>query len=588
MSEPKPNPDLSARYPTASARQPAVDLAAVEKMPGESLQAYFKNPRTIVLFLVAEALVLLLGNFAPWWALIPMAAMVALGFAIKQKWMLPVALGLLVCGGVALFFSAGLKVFIAFAYPAVFASLLVTTDLRRMMVTLFTLVAIFGASTLMLDMGQQELSYGRDKKVIVLASMWASGESKQPIYDKLIAEFEKENPQYKVVVRYDGRWVLSKNRPRLLTHKDVPDLIEGGKEELRILAQENYAVPLDEILEKNSPYTGKPWKEDWIPAVEKLGRYNLTPRQNTGELRNPSDGQRLMASGIMYHSLFFYNKALIRRLGVTRMPETWDEFKALCDKARDQNITPIMLDSAYQDMIADVLLVNSLPENELRKTVTGAADGKPFTDPQYVRIFALERVLADKYFQPQWQASKWPAAQQDFATGKGMFVLCGSWLPAELRKVAVQDKDVFDLSAMPIPRFDDQPAGTFNIEVSGWMLLKDGNERAGAIKLLQFFSDRWGRKIAVEDGNPVSFARDPLPADFKDIEKNIQTMKRAANEPVAEYGAKWKTYIYAQLHRDFFQAVPGDPTYITPEAFAAELQKRTEEYRTRGGEAYYQ
>ncbi|HTL51842.1 MAG TPA: extracellular solute-binding protein, partial [Planctomycetota bacterium] len=293
-------------------------------------------------------------------------------------------------------------------------------------------------------------------------------------------------------------------------------------------------------------------------------------------------------SGIVYHSLFFYNKALSRKLGVTKMPETWDEFKQLCDKAKDEHITPIMLDSAYEDMIADVLMVNALPEGQLRKTVTGAADAKPFTDPSYIRIFALERELADKYFQPHWQASKWPAAQQDFATGKGLFVLCGSWLPGELRTVAVKDPAVFDLSVMPVPHFNDQPKGTFNIECSGWMVLKDGGQRDGAIKLLQFLSEHWGRVIALEDGNPVSFARDPLPPDLNDIAGDIHNMKRAANEPVAEYGAKWKAYVYMQLHRDFFQAVAGDKEYITPEEFAAKLQKATEEYRARGGEAYWQ
>lgn len=585
--EPRRNPDLSDRYPTASARLAPAGIAPLDG-DGVTLFAFLKNPRTIVLCLVAlvETILLAAVGRSPW-LILPLLALGALGASWRARGWIAGTLALLIAGGAAIYFVCGLKTFVAFAYPAVFASIVVTAQLQRMMGVLITLVLLFGGATFLLDTRQQEISYG-DKKVIVLASMWASGERKQPIYDGLIAEFEKLHPEYKVAVRYDGRWVLSKNRPRLLTKKDVPDIIEGSKEELRILAQENYALPLDAWMEAPSATTGKPWREDWIAAIGKLGRYNLKPRGHLKEEANPLDGKMLMAGGIVYHMLFFYNKALLKQLGVEKLPQTWAEFRVLCDKAKAQGITPIMLDSAYQDMISDVLMVNALPEGELRRTVTGAEGAKPFTDPAYIRIFQLERDFADRYFQPGWQACQWPAAQQDFATGKGLFVLCGSWLPGELRQVAVKDKSKFELGCMPIPRFDDQPAGTFNIDISGWMVLKDGNQTEGARLLLQFFTDRWGREIALRDGNPVSHARAPLPPDLAEVEADIKQMKRAANEPVAEYGAQWKARVYMQLHRNFVQAKPGEAHYISPEKFAQDLQDATDVYRARGGERFYE
>ena len=51
----------------------------------------------------------------------------------------------------------------------------------------------------------------------------------------LFEDFKRRHPQYAIEERWDGRWVLSTNRPRFLTGTDVPDLIAGSLAELRIL-----------------------------------------------------------------------------------------------------------------------------------------------------------------------------------------------------------------------------------------------------------------------------------------------------------------------------------------------------------------
>lgn len=444
------------------------------------------------------------------------------------------------------------------------------------------LTAVMAASaTFVLDTFQQEINYP-DKKVIVLAAMWASGENKQKYLDECVADFERDHPEYKVIIRYDGRWVLSKNRPRLLTGKDIPDIIEGGKEELRILVAENFALPLDGIMDRPSIQTGRPWREDWLPPMLEMGRYRMPPPMGSPDQRYALDGKLTQVPSICTNMLWFYNKALMRKLGAT-LPRTWDEFFALCQKARDAGIDPIVLDKEYQDMLVGALTRINLPDDAMIETLRGT--GKPFTDPQYLRIWQVERTMVDKYLMAGWMASHFPKAQQEFATGRGLMVFCGSWLPGELREVAVKDKSVFELGVMPMMRFDDEPPGTFAMGSSGWMILKDGPQNEGAVKLLQYLTDRLGRQIALNDGNQVTFARDPLPPELAEIADQIKNMQRVVTDGIGMHAPKWERYVFLPLHKQFMESEPGSGEFLTAEQFGAELQKKTEQYRRDGGEA---
>jgi ABC-type glycerol-3-phosphate transport system substrate-binding protein len=471
-------------------------------------------------------------------------------------------------------------------YPLVFALALVLAQMGRLLTALVVAGVLFLSATLALDFLQADVS-SKEKKVIVVASMWASGESKQPIFEDVIREFEEKYKGYRVKIKWEGRSVVSTNRPRLLTHKDVPDIIEGSGEELRILVQEQYALPMDQYMEEPSPETGKPWRDDWIPSLYELGRYHLKPITVDGKkVPHPLENKLMLVSGIDYEQLYFYNKAIARRLDLKLPVHTWSEFKAACQKAADAGIQPIKLDEGYSGSFADSVMQASLPPGELRKTILGLAGSKPFTDPMYERIFALDRELLDKYTMKGWQGSQWPGAQSAFANGQGLFIACGSWLAGELKKVEVHDPSIFELGCMPLPHFDDEPHGWMVIAPSGWLVLKDGNETAGARLLLQFMSNHhWGRAIALKDGNPVAFKGDPIPPRLNDVREELTEMKYPIYDPITAYAAKWQNYIYLQLHDDYIKAEVGTSKYMTTAEFLAKLEADTARYRAQGGES---
>ncbi len=77
----------------------------------------------------------------------------------------------------------------------------------------------------------------------------------------LFEDFRRRWPQYEIEERWDGRYVLSNNRPRFLTGTDVPDIVAGDLAELRILYREDLALPLDQpIADADDPV----WREKGI------------------------------------------------------------------------------------------------------------------------------------------------------------------------------------------------------------------------------------------------------------------------------------------------------------------------------------
>ena len=91
----------------------------------------------------------------------------------------------------------------------------------RLYTVLWVAVAAAFGLTLVLDMTQQK-TVSKDKIVIAFASMWAPGEPMMKGYEQLFRRFEQEHPGYEVEPRWDGRWVLSALRPRLLTGTNIP------------------------------------------------------------------------------------------------------------------------------------------------------------------------------------------------------------------------------------------------------------------------------------------------------------------------------------------------------------------------------
>jgi raffinose/stachyose/melibiose transport system substrate-binding protein len=115
-------------------------------------------------------------------------------------------------------------------------------------------------------------------------------------------------------------------RPSLVNGNVVADLLTAKK-----------FVNLDDYLDKPNPYNaGKPWRESFDQDVMFLSR-----DATTGELYH--------LSLEMVKIIWFYNKDIAAKIGMTEPPQTWDELAAWMAKAREAGYIPFSIGGDFQE-----------------------------------------------------------------------------------------------------------------------------------------------------------------------------------------------------------------------------------------------
>ena len=179
----------------------------------------------------------------------------------------------------------------------------------------------------------------------------------------LFEDFRRRHPQYDIEERWDGRFVLSTNRPRFLTGTDVPDLIAGSLLELRILYRENLALPLDQPLpeaedpiwrEKGilySPACNNPdiaIRDTFNPVAAEASKYTITEVDVAHNHHPYPAGTRItyLWPSTVHAQAIFYNKVHFAKIGrdPDAAPRTVQEFEEICRQLLAAGLEPIAQD----------------------------------------------------------------------------------------------------------------------------------------------------------------------------------------------------------------------------------------------------
>lgn len=115
-------------------------------------------------------------------------------------------------------------------------------------------------------------------------------------------------------------------RPSWVNGNVVADLMSAKK-----------FVNLDDYMDKPNPYNeDKPWSESFDQEV-----MNLSRDATTGELYHLSLEQVKI--------LWFYNKDIADKIGMTKPPETWSEMADMMKLARDAGYIPLSIGGDFQE-----------------------------------------------------------------------------------------------------------------------------------------------------------------------------------------------------------------------------------------------
>lgn len=268
----------------------------------------------------------------------------------------------------------------------------------------------------------------------------AASESSQPVtlkfmlnspeltdqYKAMAAEYKKENPNVTIdmtIIQNDYQTVLKSK----LNSGDVPDLfMSSAYNDNRVYS--DYAYDLT--------------NEDFISDIDPAFLKSVT-----------LDGKVTGYPFLVQSHSFIYNKKLFQDAGITTLPTTLDEYKAVCEKLTAKGIQPFSSGFAEWWVMPQMTYpsMSDAYDGDYVKLFDDVKSGKlKFGDLPQVD-FALDLLdLVKKYSGTKPMESTADMQVSDFANGKVAMIHQGSWEEDSIRKV---NKDI-DMGYLEAPRKD--------------------------------------------------------------------------------------------------------------------------------------
>ncbi len=360
--------------------------------------------------------------------------------------------------------------------------------MKKLFILLFSLFFLIAMAGTGFASGNKEAADDNAETVnLVWWSMWNESEPQAKVYKEAVADYMSKHPGVNVEIQWNGRDLRKILQPAL-DAGTVIDIWENDPE-YAVKNWQDYSLKLDSYFSKTYPTTGgKAYKDVTIPALFSLFKTYST------------DGGVYAVPEQPFLVSVMYNKDLFNKAGVSikTVGATWAEFTQACEKLKAAGITPITFDDAYADLPLaihlDRLYGGYEPVEELVKDKTG----KKWDDPRVLQTAKdFEFLALNGYFSSQVATNKYPAGQQEFATGQAaIYLQNGSWLPNEVKTTA-GDHFPWGQFAYPVPMnaTDNGTGGTFGSQ--GFQINKDCKNPDVAFDLIAFLTNgEWAKKFS--------------------------------------------------------------------------------------------
>ncbi|MQA04156.1 MAG: extracellular solute-binding protein [Streptosporangiales bacterium] len=303
---------------------------------------------------------------------------------------------------------------------------------------------------------------------------------------KLNAEFEEKYPNVEIK-RVAKEFTDLKNTLKLaLTGGNPPDVIQAnqGYPDMGIFVDAGMLQPLDPYAEAYD------WRKKYSKTL--LGMNSFTPNGQTfgkGNLYGVSQTGEIVG--------IYYNKEKLAELG--DVPKTWGEFTSLVKKAKAAGELPIAFGNKDQFPAIHTYGMfqnRSTSKQDVVDTVF-TKPGKKWDTGANAKAAATMQDWAEKaYFSPGANGLSYDQAAADFAKGKGVFLLTGTWITADLAKVMGKN-----LGFMPPPpvQAGDPPFTTGGQGLS-WAITSRAEHSDAAGAYIDFITSHHAADVVTKAG----------------------------------------------------------------------------------------
>lgn len=307
------------------------------------------------------------------------------------------------------------------------------------------LLCSFVFAFLLLSCGKTDDS---NKKKIVYWSMWNEVEPQGQVIKAAIEDYMKKYPDVAVEVNWNGREIRKTLQPALDNNQAIDLWDEDLERTIRTWGK--YALPLDEYVAKSYDGTdGKAYQDVVIKSLLDLGK------------TFSEDGKLYAVPYQPFTFLIMYNKDHFAKAGITKLPETWAEFKDACAKLKAAGYIPITVDDAYVDVIIGYQIARYKGSDWVKKLVQEGL----WDDPAVLQAAKdWEEMYKLGYISPNVAGNKYPQGQQEIANGEVSMYLNGTWLVNEIMPTTGPD---FPWGQFPYPTVPNGLSGLYDLNYGG-------------------------------------------------------------------------------------------------------------------------
>jgi raffinose/stachyose/melibiose transport system substrate-binding protein len=325
-----------------------------------------------------------------------------------------------------------------------------------------------------------------------------------------IEEFQKNNPNIKLKIQV----IPNDNyRTKLRTQAaggQIPDIMQTYPgSEVQPLVEAGMLMPLDDIINY--------WTDDLI-AKETLKAYTFNNKVYA------------IPAKVNYTHFAFYNKDMLQEAGYDKWPATYQEFKKMADKLKENDIVPIslgnkakwVLQSVYFSTIADRVAGADF----LDKVLAGE---KKFTDPEFIKALNIIKELADNdYFNKDANSLNDMEMRQAFYQKRAAIFFGGAWDIGGVIENAKEQNMNVGIATFPSIVGAKSPQALSGVTGSAFSIRAGLSEaqQAAAFKFLKFFYSEETYTDLLRTGSFVP-AQVPLPDD---ISPQFQSVINLVNE----------------------------------------------------------
>jgi ABC-type glycerol-3-phosphate transport system substrate-binding protein len=275
-----------------------------------------------------------------------------------------------------------------------------------------------------------------------------------------------------------------------------------------------------------------------------------------------------IAGGLSTTTMIYYNKKLFAQAGITKMPQNWDEFLALCETLKKAKITPLIVGIGGDGNVSNMIWSNAFATDIIAKDPKAlakiAAGTFNFNTKEYANVYARAKLLYDKGYLIQGAVSLlYPQDGDAFLQGQAAMMWSGSWRAGGLMK------SDFGTDFFPAPLNAKGTPITPILATETGFGVAEGPNKAAALKLVDFMVNGEGFYIYQNARGNVPYIKN---YDKSKIKLDAKVAAFAAQLGTAKAtGPLWfeflPTEIYSKIPATYQRVLTGD---ITPEQAAKE------------------